>query len=170
MPTLASFFLLNTVHNSWLTRAVFYVFSERAVPYISWRYRNALTLWRKYVDKVRSFFINVPFPDTGIRSITLGRWPSGVNDEGRFLCRGPGDAAPREMPFQPSVVIYATGYRPSLSFLHQGDYPTLDEAVHRGIYRDISEGFAYIGFVRPSIGEDDPESRQLAPLTGIFCF
>lgn len=57
---------------------------------------------------------------------------------------------------KPDLVIFATGYKRSFPFLNKyGDkhYPTVDEATTRGIYRDIEDGIAYIGFVRPALGK-----------------
>lgn len=49
--------------------------------------------------------------------------------------------------------MYATRYKRSFPFLPVNDsrYPTVDDANTCGIYRDIKDGIAYIGFVRPTL-------------------
>ena len=55
-------------------------------------------------------------------------------------------------PVRPDVVIFATGYRREFPFMSD-EYPKLQDCKVRGVYEKIEDGVAYIGFVRPSIGE-----------------
>ena len=139
---------------------VFLVKSERAIPYLSAPYRGGF--W----NKIRSFFINIPLLDTKGKVIELAPWPTRVmadNKTGVEILEFPDDGSPESKrlretntklgPVQPDVVIFATGYRREFPFLSGGgEYPTLKECLVRGIYQKIEDGFAYIGFVRPSLG------------------
>jgi dimethylaniline monooxygenase (N-oxide forming) len=123
---------------------VFLVKSDKAVPYMSARHRKGF--W----NAVRSFFINVPIKDTGDRVIEVKSFPTHIDDAG--IMHIPEHNSDISYKIKPDAVVFATGYRTEFAFLQHGQYPTLAQARVRGIYRYIEEGFAYIGFVRPSIG------------------
>lgn len=133
---------------------MFLVKSDKAVPYMSARHRKGF--W----NAIRAFFINVPIKDTGDRVIEVKAWPTHADQDGTLnIPEADADTAYR---VKPDRVVLATGYRTEFPFLQEGQYPTLAEARVRGIYRYIEEGFAYIGFVRPSLGRSLP-SRQTHP-------
>lgn len=54
--------------------------------------------------------------------------------------------------FRPDTVVYATGYTQEFSFLGE-DYPTPSVADIRNVCRSGDEDIAFIGFVRPGVGE-----------------
>lgn len=54
--------------------------------------------------------------------------------------------------FRPDTVIYATGYTQDFSILDES-YPTPSEADVRNVVRTGDEDMAFIGFVRPGVGE-----------------
>lgn len=121
------------------------------------------------MDAVRAFFINTPQIDTQGRVIEVAGWPSKVGTEvidGAVLdnvMSFPVDGSKESKKLQenngrlgpvvPDLVILATGYDTSFAFLDK-KYPTLSETTQRGIWKDDELDFAYIGFVRPSVGED----------------
>lgn len=134
--------------------SVLFCKSDRAMPYISEQWRS-----QSLFNKCRTWLINIELRPTQGRKIDLAPWPSHLDDEGIVHFEKNGRPESRKMeaeePVRPDVVIFATGYKQSFPFLPQGDerYPSLDACTIRGIYRDIDDGVAYIGFVRPAFGE-----------------
>ncbi|KAB5586235.1 dimethylaniline monooxygenase [Coniochaeta sp. 2T2.1] len=136
--------------------AIFLVKSDKAVPYMSAGQRKGF--W----NAVRAFFVNVPIKDTGNRRIEVKGWPSHMDENKALHIPEPDCNEPYVV--KPDRIVFATGYRTSFPFLEEGQYPSLEEAAVRGVYRDIAEGFAYIGFVRPSIGAIPPLAELQAQL------
>ncbi len=151
---------------------VFVVKTDKAIPYISAPYRKGI------INAIRSFFMNIPILDTKGRVIELVPWPTCVR---RVKMRDDGEVAKEKEvdvmefrddgspeserlkertketgPVVPDVVIVASGYRREFPFLSDGGYPTLRECGARGVYERIEDGFAYVGFIRPAIGEFAP--------------
>jgi dimethylaniline monooxygenase (N-oxide forming) len=148
---------------------VFAVKTMRAIPYISAPFRGG-SKWMRPFYQIRKFFINIPIKDTGDRIIELAPWPTDIsaeavgdkrvgnvmhfaeedlnNPEGEMLKKHISEKG----PVIPDVVILATGYRQVVEFLDDS-YPGINDVKHRFVYDDIEDGFAYIGFVRPSIGK-----------------
>lgn len=133
---------------------MFLVKSDKAVPYMSAGLRKGF--W----NAVRSFLINVPIRDTGGRTIEVKAWPTHMADDGVLSI--PEEGKETAYQVKPDRVVLATGYRTEFSFLRERQYPTLAEARVRGIYRDIEDGFAYIGFVRPAVGKFGVSGREMA--------
>lgn len=127
--------------------------SDRALPYISEQYRSQSRL-----NRWRTWLINVELRPTGGRKIDLAPWPTHVDEEGVVHFeendRPESKFMRKEKGIRPDVVIFATGYKQSFPFVPKGDvYPSLDASVTRGIFRNIEDGVAYIGFIRPAFGE-----------------
>lgn len=127
--------------------------SDRALPYISEQYRS-----KSRVNRWRTWLLNVPLKPTGGRKIDLAPWPTHLDEEGVIhfekTDRPESKKMDNEKGVKPDVVIFATGYKQSFPFIPKGDiYPSLDDSVNRGIFRDINDGIAYIGFVRPALGK-----------------
>ena len=139
--------------SSLLTFPVFLVKSDKAVPYMSAKQRKGF--W----NAVRAFFINVPIKDTGDRVIEVKAWPTHADPDGTLNI--PEHGSDKAYRVKPDRTVFATGYRTEFSFLEKDQYPTLADARVRGIYRFIEEGFAYIGFVRPSIGKSNHFSESI---------
>jgi dimethylaniline monooxygenase (N-oxide forming) len=130
----------------------YFVKSMRAIPYFSEQYRST-ALW----NRIRAWIVNMKLEPTGGRKIELAPWPSRVDEHGQMHFEQNGRPEARRMAarggIKVDIVVFATGYDQSFPFLDAIDrYPTLDDACVRGIYRDITDRFAYIGFVRPSFG------------------
>lgn len=134
----------------------FVVKTTKAMPYISAPYRSQAGVF----NSIRSALINIPIADTDGREIELAPWPNRVGKDatGRKTLEFPDNGSPESArlklagPVTPDVVIIATGYRREFMFLSD-EYPKLQDCKVRGIYADIDDGLAYIGFVRPSIGK-----------------
>lgn len=131
--------------------------SDRAQPYISEQYRS-----QSAFNKWRTWFLNVPIKPTGGKKIDIAPWPSHFDKDGfvHFQRNKRPESKvmeqmEEEMGIRPDIVVYATGYRREFPYLPKDDprCPSVDEAKTRGIYRDIEDGIAYIGFVRPSLGK-----------------
>lgn len=127
--------------------------SDRALPYISEQYRS-----KSWLNRWRTWLINVELRPTGGRRIDLAPWPTHFDEEGVVHFeeneRPESKVMSREKGIRPDVVVFATGYKQSFPFVAQGDiYPSLDDAVTRGIFRNIEDGIAYIGFIRPAFGK-----------------
>ncbi|KAK1828906.1 putative dimethylaniline monooxygenase [Podospora conica] len=148
----------------------FVVKTTKAMPYISAPYRSQAGIW----NSIRSALINIPLPDTGGREIELAPWPRRVSKLGdRDVLEFRDNKSPESSrlklktaeagPVTPDVVIIATGYRREFPFLSD-EYPRLPDCKVRGIYADIEDGLAYIGFVRPSIGAIPPLAELQAQL------
>lgn len=128
--------------------------SGRAIPYISeqWRSKSAFNRWRTWL-------INMELKPTGGRKIDIAPWPSHFDEDGvvhfQKTDRPESKKMDQEKGIRPDIVIFATGYKRSFPFLPRDDerYPSLEACTTRGIYRDINDGIAYIGFVRPSFGK-----------------
>lgn len=131
--------------------------SDRAMPYISEQWRSK-SLW----NRVRMWLINVELKPTGGKKIDLAPWPRFIDGDGIVHFRWTERLESQKLLMEvlegkrvrPDMVVFATGYKQTFPFLPQNDsrYPTLNEATTRGIYRDIDDGMAYIGFVRPGFG------------------
>lgn len=126
--------------------------SDRALPYISEQYRS-----RSWLNRWRTWFINVELRPTGGRKIDLAPWPTHFDERGVVHFeeneRPESRVMRREKGIRPDVVIFATGYKQSFPFVPQGGaYPSLDDCVTRGIFREVEDGIAYIGFIRPAFG------------------
>lgn len=127
--------------------------SSRAIPYISEQWRSKSTF-----NKWRTWLINMELKPTGGRKIDMAPWPSHFDQDGvvhfHKTNRPESNKMNQEKGIRPDVVIFATGYKRSFPFLPQDDecYPSLEACTTRGIYRNIDDGVAYIGFVRPSFG------------------
>lgn len=89
--------------------------------------------------------------------LTLPRCPSRFDEDGvvHFQRHDRPESKIREQEkgICPDIDVYATRYKRSFPFLPVNDsrYPTVDDANTCGIYRDIKDGIAYIGFVRPTL-------------------
>lgn len=133
--------------------------SDRALPYISEQYRS--TSW---LNRWRTWFINVELRPTGGKKIDLAPWPTHLDGEGVVHFEENGrpesEVMRREKGIRPDIVVFATGYKQSFPFLPEGGvYPSLDDCVTRGIFRNVEDGIAYIGFIRPAFGEYSALSR-----------
>lgn len=146
--------------------------SDRALPYISEQYRSQSRL-----NRWRTWLINVELRPTGGKKIDLAPWPTHVDEEGVVHFeendRPESKAMRREKGIRPDIVIFATGYKQSFAFVPKGDvYPSLDDSVTRGIFRNIEDGIAYIGFIRPAFGKASfsPMKTSLSPNTDMLLF
>ncbi|KAK4442721.1 hypothetical protein QBC34DRAFT_443918 [Podospora aff. communis PSN243] len=155
----------------------FMVKSDKAIQYISPPYRKG------WVNAIRSFFINIPLKDTQGKEIELAPWPTCVRkvkkrdimhvdndtDEEVEVLEFTDDGSPESErlktrpPVIPDTVIFATGYKREFPFLSD-DYPRPGDCSVRNIYRDIDDGFGYIGMIRPSIGAIPPLAELQAQL------
>ncbi|KAI7786222.1 hypothetical protein LA080_004607 [Diaporthe eres] len=136
--------------------------SDRALPYISEQYRSQSRL-----NRWRTWLINVELRPTGGRKIDLAPWPTHVDEEGVVHFeqndRPESRIIRKEKGIRPDVVIFATGYKQSFPFVPKDDvYPSLDASVTRGIFRNIDDGVAYIGFIRPAFGAIPPVAELQA--------
>lgn len=128
--------------------------SDRALPYISEQYRS-----KSKLNQWRTWLINVPLYPTGGKVIDLAPWPEYFDDSGvvhfQKTDRPESKKMESEKGIRPDVIIFCTGYQQSFPFMPKDDerYPTLHEATTRNMYRDIEDGIAYIGFIRPSFGK-----------------
>ena len=128
--------------------------SGRAMPYISEQYRS-----QSIFNKCRSWLLNIELKPTGGKKIDLAPWPTHVDEDGVVHFeknrRPESIMMAKEKGIKPDIVVFATGYQQSFSFLPaNAKYPTLNEATTRGIYRNIEDGIAYIGFIRPAFGKN----------------
>ncbi|KAH8884910.1 FAD/NAD(P)-binding domain-containing protein [Thozetella sp. PMI_491] len=140
----------------------FAVKTDKAIPYISAPFRGGRS-WLWPLNWLRSNLLNVEIPKTDPnRVIELAPWPCRIDDgvmefedNGSRESRRLQDSNIKLGPVRPDLIILATGYRKSFPFLDD-EYPSPKQAKFRGIYRDIQDGFAYIGFSRPAIGAIPP--------------
>lgn len=127
--------------------------SDRALPYISEQHRS-----KSWLNRWRTWLINVELRPTDGRKIDLAPWPTHVDEDGVVHFeeneRPESKVMRMEKGIRPDIVIFATGYKQSFPFVRQGDvYPSLDACVTRGIFRNVEDGIAYIGFIRPAFGK-----------------
>ncbi|KAJ4423378.1 hypothetical protein N0V82_001981 [Gnomoniopsis sp. IMI 355080] len=157
----------------WHADAVIFCKSAKAIPYISEQYRS-----QSLLNRMRSWLINVPIEPTGGRKIELAPWPSHIDENDIVHFRKNDRPESKRMEtmkaIKPDLVIFATGYKRTFPFLNRfgnQHYPTVDEATTRGIYRDIEDGIAYIGFVRPALGAIPPLAELQAQhwIHGLIC-
>jgi dimethylaniline monooxygenase (N-oxide forming) len=141
--------------------SLFIVKSDKLIPWLSEGRRKGI--W----NAIRTVFINVPIQKTNGTPVDLKPFPTHMTKDGVMhfptIDKDPMVAdTSRDTQVKPDVVILATGYRTKVDFLGD-DYPDLADATrNRGIYRDIEDGIAYVGFVRPSIGKSHREPIQLS--------
>ncbi|KAK0103069.1 hypothetical protein ONS95_000754 [Cadophora gregata] len=141
---------------------IFFNKSSKAMPYISAQYRtNCL------IDKVRSCIAQVPIVDTNGRTINLAPWPQAISEKGvvRFVENGrPESETMKKIFCKPDVLILATGYTQTFSFLDDS-YPKPKDATMRSIWKLNDPSIAFIGFVRPSFGTFSmPSWRRFEPM------
>ncbi|KAK7746694.1 hypothetical protein SLS53_001881 [Cytospora paraplurivora] len=127
--------------------------SNRALHYISEQYRS-----QSLFNKWRTWLINVELKPTGGKKIDLAPWPTHIDGDGIVHFEKNGRPESKKMEnepgIKPNIVIFATGYQQSFPFLPaSAKYPSLKDSATRGIYREIENGVAYIGFVRPAFGK-----------------
>lgn len=139
--------------------ALLIVKSDKLIPWLSGGRRKGI--W----NAIRTFFINVPIDKTNGKTVDLKPFPTHMTDDGVLhfpkIDKDPMAAdTSGDHEIKPDVVVLATGYRTEFPFLKDGDYPTLAEAKTRGIYRNIEDGIAYVGFIRPSIGKPHPVNTK----------
>jgi dimethylaniline monooxygenase (N-oxide forming) len=128
--------------------------SHKAMPYINRPYRTR----PKYLDYI-SRYIDPPEdspPQTNF-TIDLAPFPTGFLSDGRALfpsSRRKDAIRMADRIVRPDLVIYATGYTQEFGFLDkESNYPTPGEADIRNVVKDGDETVAFIGFVRPGVGE-----------------
>ena len=142
------------------------------MPYINRPYRKRpalLDYLSKYIDPPE----DMP-PRTGF-TVDLAPFPSNFLSNGRavFPVSKRKDAlrmAGRDV--RPDTVVYATGYTQKFDFFDKnGDYGTPSEADIRNVAKSGDETVAFIGFVRPGVGESSPPMDVFAfsqRLTGLI--
>ncbi|ROV97386.1 hypothetical protein VMCG_06863 [Cytospora schulzeri] len=136
--------------------------SDRAMNYISEQYRSHSTF-----NKWRSWLLNMGMKPTGGKKIDMAPWPTHVDEKGavHFEKTNRPEAVKmvEEKEIKPDIVLFATGYKQSFPFLPlDGSYPSLNDCTSRGIYRNIEDGIAYIGFIRPAFGAIPPVAEVQA--------
>ena len=125
------------------------------MPYINRPYRSRPA----YLDRL-SRYIDPPEdspPQTDF-TVDLAPFPLWFYDNGRAVFPYLPDRKDANRmigrDIRPEVLIYATGYRQEFGFLDkESKYPTPEEADIRSITREGDEDIAFIGFVRPGVGE-----------------
>lgn len=135
------------------------------MPYINrpWRKRPYfLDYLSKYIDPPED---SPPQTDFGV---DLAPFPSHILPSGRVvfpLTKRKDAVRIQGIEVKPDVVIFATGYRQDFPFLEEG-YPTPDQADMRNVVKSGEETVAFIGFVRPGVGEKHANvCRRRGPLT-----
>ncbi|KUI67730.1 Dimethylaniline monooxygenase [N-oxide-forming] 1 [Cytospora mali] len=136
--------------------------SDRAMPYISEQYRS-----KSMLNKWRGWLLNMELKPTGGKKIDLAPWPTHVDEDGVVHFeknnRPESEKMQMEKGIKPDLVVFATGYKQSFPFLPTDvNYPSLDDLTTRGIYRNIEDGIAYIGFIRPAFGAIPPVAEVQA--------
>jgi len=99
-------------------RAVFFMKSNKAMPYISEPYRAEKEA--SLTHRIRSSLIQVPIPDTHGRHIDLCPWPERFDENGVVYFRNNGRREYfrlRDEKIRPDMVVFATGYRQTFPFL-----------------------------------------------------
>ena len=142
------------------------------MPYINRPYRKrpgVLDYLSRYIDPPEDMPPRTDF------TVDLATFPSHFLSSGRavFPMSKRKDAlrmAGRDV--RPDTVVYATGYTQKFDFFDKnGDYGTPSEADIRNIAKSGDETVAFIGFVRPGVGESIPPMNAPAPpqrLTGLI--
>lgn len=126
--------------------------SHKAMPYINRPWRK-----RPYFLDYLSRYIDPPEdspPQTNF-GVDLAPFPSHILPSGRVvfpLTKRKDAMRIQGIEVKPDVVIFATGYRQEFPFLEEG-YPTPDLADMRNVVKSGEETVAFIGFVRPGVGE-----------------
>ena len=124
------------------------------MPYINRPYRSRPS-WLDYLSR----YIDPPEdspPQTDF-AVDLAPFPSRFLPDGRAVFPASKRKDAQRMQardVRPDTVVFATGYRQEFSFLDSAsNYATPAEADVRNIVRTGDEGVAFIGFVRPGVGE-----------------
>lgn len=135
--------------------SLFMVKSDRAISYMSDGHRSESWLNRK-----RTEIVNVPIKETNGRKIDVLSWPKEIDDNGFMSVF---DDNKNVKHIKPDVIIMATGYHPSFTFL-DSNYPQLKDTNVRLVHSDRDVTVGFIGFVRPSIGAIPPLAEMQAQL------
>lgn len=124
------------------------------MPYINRPYRNR----PKYLEYL-SRYIDPPedsSPQTDF-TVDLAPFPTHFTTDGQAVFP-PSSRKDfiriSNMKVRPDIVIYATGYTQNFDFFdEQGNYPVPGEADVRNIVRHDDPSVAFIGYVRPGVGD-----------------
>lgn len=124
------------------------------MPYINRPYRTRpkyLDYISRYIDPPEdsppqtNFVVDLaPFPDRFLNDGSAVFPKSSRKDAIRMVAR----------VVKPELVVYATGYTQNFDFLDRGsNYATPAEADMRNVTKTGDESVAFIGFLRPGVGE-----------------
>ena len=124
------------------------------MPYINRPYRNRpkwMDFFSSYIDPVEDMPPHTDF------AVELAPFPSHFLSNGRAvfpLSKRKDAIRIARKDIRPDTVIYATGYKQEFGlFDPEGGYPTPGEADVRNIVKTGDESVAFIGFVRPGVGQ-----------------
>lgn len=124
------------------------------MPYINRPYRNR-PAYMDYISRYSDPDEDMP-PQTNF-AVDLAPFPSRITLIGRVVfpkSQRKDAIRMQERDVRPDTVIYATGYTQKFDFLDpEGGYATAGEADIRNITKSGDESVAFIGFVRPGVGE-----------------
>ena len=124
------------------------------MPYINRPYRNRPS-WLDHLSR----YIDPPedSPPQTEFAVDLAPFPTRFLPNGRAVFPSIARKDAQRMQARdvcPDTVIFATGYRQEFGFLDAaGGYATPAEADVRNVVRAGDESVAFIGFVRPGVGE-----------------
>lgn len=151
------------VEDDFCVDSLFFVKSNRVIPYISAPHRP-----RSLGERIRSFLINIPVPEIPKdRIVKVATWPTKLDKDG-ILHFAPTDRPEKRLLnsegpdgrgswAKPDVIIMANGYQQTFPFLPtDGSYKTAREVDTHGIYDSTDVSLGYIGIVRPSVGAIPP--------------
>lgn len=149
------------------------VFFNKAWQRIS---NNVSYPWRPtkwpLATRIRRFFFNTAIPPP-VRTIEVAPSPSHISSDGvaHFPLTGrPESERIKDMVVKPDVIVFATGYLQSFSFLNTSDnngrkpYPLANDADVRQIWNSDDPSIGYIGFIRPGFGAIPPLAEMQSML------
>ncbi|KAK4442431.1 hypothetical protein QBC34DRAFT_454911 [Podospora aff. communis PSN243] len=152
-------------------KKIFFMKSNKAMPYISEPYRAATQ--SSLLQRIRSSLLQIPILPTHGRHIDLAPWPSHIDRTGTVHFQPtnrPESHRLRNETIKPDILIFATGYTQTFPFLNQTPhktecYPTPSSpSMIRSVFSASDPSAGYIGFVRPSFGAIPPLSEFQAQL------
>ena len=135
-----------------------YVFlnkSAKAMQFINQPYHTLSPLHRWFAH-----YIDPPLPRVDNPQIDIVSFPTGFDKTGRAILPPPPKHRSKEVGWKeevkPDLVVLCTGYRQDWSWLGEGYPKGPDECDVRGVCSSTDPSIAFIGFLRPGVGESRP--------------
>jgi dimethylaniline monooxygenase (N-oxide forming) len=128
------------------------------MQFINQPYQSLSPLHRMFAH-----YIDPPLPKVNNPRIDIVSFPTSF-EGGKAVLPAPPKHRSKEVGWKeevrPDLVVLCTGYRQDWSWLGEGYPRGPDECDIRGVSSSTDKSIAFIGFLRPGVGESTPSSSS----------